>query len=46
VEPTPAGYHAARRVFAAELANVERLGRLLDEHLDSTAGVDADGAPR
>lgn len=34
VEPTPAGYRNAGRLFAAELNRVEHLGRLLDQHLD------------
>ena len=43
VEPTPAGYRHARRLFADELGRVERLGRLLDQHLGTVNTADADG---
>ncbi|GIF74121.1 hypothetical protein [Asanoa siamensis] len=38
VEPTPAGYRAARQRFADELDRVEHLVRLLDSHLDGASG--------
>jgi hypothetical protein len=43
VEPTPAGYRAARRLFADELDHVERLARLIDGHLGRTTGTDPAG---
>lgn len=43
VEPTPAGYAAARRLFTEELDHVERLVRLLDQHLDTARAATADG---
>ena len=43
VEPTPAGYRAARRRFTDELDRVERLTRLLDRHLNHATAADPDG---
>lgn len=43
VEPTPAGYRAARRLFADELDRVERLRRVLDRHLDTARPATRDG---
>lgn len=43
VEPTPAGYRSAGRLFTAELDRVEHLGRLLDQHLDHARPTDEDG---
>ncbi len=43
VEPTPAGYRRAQRLVADELDRVERLGALLDTHLDSARAADSDG---
>jgi hypothetical protein len=43
VEPTPAGYRSAGRLFTGELDRVEHLGRLLDQHLDHARPADEDG---
>jgi hypothetical protein len=43
VEPTPAGYRSAGRLFTEELDRVEHLGRLIDQHLEHARPADGDG---
>lgn len=42
VEPTLAGYRAARRLFADELDHVQRLAGLVDRHLEHASATDPD----